>query len=174
METIFARRSVRSYSSQPVSEAQINGLIRAAMAAPSAGNEQPWEFVVVRERSLLEAVMAVHPYAAMLRQAPAAIVVCADPRRGKYPFDYWIQDCAAAAQNMLLAATGEGLGACWLGVYPQPERVAALRRIFSIPEPVVPFCVVAVGHPAQPQTAVDRFDPARIHYEQWRQPGSVG
>lgn len=168
MEAIFTRRSVRSFSGQTVSEEQVMRLIKAAMAAPSAGNEQPWDFLVVRERRLLEAVTEVHPYANMLKEAPAAIVVCADPRRGKYPFDYWIQDCAAATQNILLAAAGDGLGTCWLGVYPQPERVEGLRRIFAIPEPVVPFSIVAIGYPALPPKPVDRFDAARIHYEKWQ------
>ena len=92
----------------------------AAMAAPSAGNEQPWEFIVVHERAALEEITQFHQYSQMLKEAPVAIIVCADPGRSKYPFDYWIQDCAAATA---------GLGTCWLGIYPQPERVEALRQM---------------------------------------------
>ena len=103
----------------------------------------------------------------MLREAPVAIVVCADINRSKYPFEYWIQDCAAAIQNILLAATSAGLGTCWLGIYPQPERVEALRRIFALSDHVVPFAVVAIGHTAKPSRMADRFDKTRVHYEKW-------
>jgi nitroreductase len=137
------------------------------MAAPSAGNQQPWEFIVVHNCSNLEEITKIHEYSQMLKQAPAAIVVCADPSRNKYPFDFWMQDCAAATQNILLAAVSAGLGACWLGIYPQPERVEGLRRIFAVPEHIVPFAVIALGYPAKPPRVIDRFDMQRVHNEKW-------
>lgn len=167
MEVIFTRRSIRKYTAQPVAEEAVMRLLAAAMAAPSAGNQQPWQFVVVRDRAALDAITRINPYAQMLREAPVAIVVCADLGRSKYPVDYWVQDCAAATQNILLAAAAMGLGTCWLGIYPDPERVAGLRRLFATPEGIVPFAAVAVGHPAQTPGPADRFDKGRIHYEQW-------
>ena len=167
MDAIIARRSVRNFTNQSVSEEQLTQLLKAAMAAPSAGNEQPWEFIVVHDRGALEEITQVHQYSQMLKEAPVAIVVCADPRRGKYPFEYWIQDCAAATENILIAAVTAGLGACWLGIYPQPERVIALRRIFSVPEPIIPFSVVAIGYSVKKMRPSDRFDATRIHQENW-------
>ena len=167
MDAIFTRRSIRRYADLPVDAAAVEKLLAAAVAAPSAGNEQPWEFIVVTDKATREEITKVHAYSQMLKQAPVAIVVCADPARSRYPFEYWVQDCAAATQNILLAAAALGLGTCWLGVHPVPERVAGVRRILAIPEPIVPFAIVAVGHPAEQPGRVDRFDPARIHRERW-------
>ena len=167
MEAIFTRRSIRRFTNEPVTQEQITSLLQAAMTAPSAGNQQPWEFIVARERAPLEEVTTFHHYSEMLKEAPAAIIVCADVKRSKYPFDYWIQDCSAATQNMLLAAVSAGLGTCWLGIYPQPERVEGVRRIFGIPESIVPFAIVAVGYPARVPRRPSQFDETRIHQEKW-------
>lgn len=167
MEAIFTRRSIRRYTDKPVAEETVTKLLEAAMAAPSAGNEQPWEFIVVTDRAALEQITQVHAYAHMLKQAPVAIAVCSDLARSKYPVDFWIQDCAAATENILLAAASLGLGTCWLGVYPNTERVAGVRRIFAIPDTVVPFAIVAVGHPAEQPEKANRFDKNRIHKEKW-------
>lgn len=167
MEAIFTRRSIRRYADLPVDADTVEKLLAAAMAAPSAGNEQPWEFIVVTDQAAREEITRIHPYSQMLKQAPVAIVVCADKARSRYPVDYWIQDCAAATQNILLAAAALGLGTCWLGVHPVPERVAGVRRTLGIPEPIVPFAIVALGHPAEKPGKVDRFDPTRIHSEKY-------
>jgi Nitroreductase len=167
MEAIFNRRSVRSYTDRPVTEEAVAKLLAAAMAAPSAANEQPWEFIVVTEPAERNRITEVHPYSQMLRQAPVAIIVCADLARSKFPLDFWVQDCAAATENILIAAAALGLGTCWLGVHPAAERVEGVRRIFAIPESVVPFAIVAVGHPAEPAGKADRFDARRIHYAKW-------
>ncbi len=165
MDFIMTRRSIRAYTDRPVSEESVTQLLRAAMAAPSAKNQQPWHFVVVRDRDLLEAIARSTPYSGMTRDAQLAVVVCAaaderDP-------GYWPQDCAAATENLLLAANTLGLGAVWLGFYPLPERVEALRGLLGIPEDVVPFSVVPVGYPAEHPARVDRFDPQRIHSDRW-------
>lgn len=166
MNAIFKRRSIRNYTGEQVSDAEVEALLRAAMAAPSAGNEQPWEFVVIRDRAAMEGIMAVHPYSAMLKEAPVAICVCGDLEREKYE-GFWVQDCSAATENLLVAAADMGLGTCWLGVHPRAEREKGIAELLGIPAHVVPFAVIAVGRPAQTAASADRFDPSRIHRERW-------
>jgi nitroreductase len=161
LEAIHTRRSIRTFDGAPVSPEQIEVLLRAAMAAPSAGNAQPWRFVVVTDRAILDRIPDIHPYAAMARTAPAGILVLGDASLEKYP-GYWVLDCAAAIQNLLLAARATGLGAVWTGVYPTSERVAAFSRLFALPGHVTPHSFVVVGHPAQEPGPVDRFNPSRV------------
>jgi len=166
IEAIFTRRSIRAYTDRPVGEDLIELLLRAAMAAPSAGNQQPWQFVVVDDRATLDAIPAYHPYSAMLRQAPVAVVVCGDG--GKEGLGaYWPQDCSAATENLLLAAHARGLGAVWLGVYPEADRIARTRELLGLPEAITPFCIVAIGYPAERPGPADRYDPARVHRNRW-------
>lgn len=164
LTAIHARRSIRDFTPEPVSEIQLEILLRAAMAAPSAGNAQPWEFVVVREAAMRQRVAEIHPYAKMAPKAPLGVLVCGDISREKYP-GFWPQDCAAAVQNLLLAATSQGLGTVWTGIYPVEERVAAFRTLFHLPERLVPFSFIPVGYPKEDKPQVDRFDESRIHFE---------
>jgi nitroreductase len=166
MEAILTRRSVRQYTSEPVSEQTIQALLQAAMSAPSAGNQQPWQFIVIDARQMLDAIPGVHPFARMLQQAPLAILVCGDLTRERGP-GFWVQDCSAATQNLLLAARAQGLGAVWLGVYPREERIAGLRELLGLPEHVVPLALVSIGHPASEQRVVDRYDEGRVHRNRW-------
>ncbi|HHY61000.1 MAG TPA: nitroreductase family protein [Clostridia bacterium] len=166
MDVIFERRSIRRFTAERVSDDQVKKLLQAAMAAPSAGNQQPWEFIVVRDKATFEKIMQVHPYSSPLREASVAIVVCGDTSRERHP-GYWVQDCSAATQNMLLEAQYLGLGAVWLGVYPVEERVLGLRNLFKLPPAVIPLCVVAVGYPAEKKGRVDRYDEGKVHYEKW-------
>lgn len=166
MEAILTRRSVRRYTDEPIDAGLIDELLDAAMHAPSAGNEQPWHFVVITERTLLDAVPSFHPYAVMLRHAPAAVLVCADTRLDRYE-GCWVQDCAAATQNLLLAAHARGLGAVWVGIHPRSEREAGMRALLGIPAEVVPFALVPLGHPAERPGRVARFDAGRIHTNGW-------
>ena len=166
LKFIQTRRSIRQYRDTPVSAEQVETLLRAAMAAPSAGNQQPWAFVVIRERATLEKVHEFHPYAGPLRTAALGILVCGDLSREKYK-GHWIQDCSAATQNLLLAAAGIGLGTCWLGVHPQPEREAGCRKLLNLPKHVVPFAMVSVGVPDEEKGPADYYDPARVHHEMW-------
>jgi len=165
-DPVLARRSIREYTNAPVSDEHLERLLRAAMAAPSAGNQQPWRFVVVTQRETLVGITRVHPYARMLAEAPVAIVVCGDPAAGKWP-DFWEQDCAAAVENVLIEAQILGLGAVWLGVHPLAERVEGIRALLGMPAEVVPFAIVAVGHPAKTKPQAERFDPERVHRERW-------
>ncbi|MDH4162910.1 MAG: nitroreductase family protein [Nitrospirota bacterium] len=168
MEAIFSRRSIRVYTPKPVPGSLVTELLRAAMAAPSAGNEQPWHFIVITERELLDAIPKFHPYSAMLKHASVAILVCGDPTKEKHK-GYWVQDCSAATENLLLAATAKGLGAVWTGIYPTEDRVAGMRKLLNLPEHIIPLSLVPIGYPGElklPDHA-DRFDPGRVHKERW-------
>jgi nitroreductase len=166
MKAILERRSIRKYTGEPVSDADIKDLLKAAMAAPSAGNGQPWEFIIVNERQLLTEITKVHPYSAMLLEAPMAIIVCGNLNYERFK-GFWVQDCSAATENILIAAQSKGLGTVWLGVYPVEERIDAIRKIFSIPEHIVPLNVIAVGHPAEKKQPADRYDESRIRFNKW-------
>jgi len=166
MEVILTRRSIRKYTAQPVSEGLVKEVLEAAMAAPSAGNEQPWQFVVLRNRQTMNEVPKIHPYSQMIKEAPVAILVCGDLKLEKHP-GYWVQDCSAATENLLLAAWARGLGTVWLGVYPREERVAGLRKLLGLPEHIVPFALIPVGYPAESKPRAERYDPAKVHLERW-------
>lgn len=166
MEGIFTRRSIRKYTGAPVSDEQVTELLRAAMAAPSAGNQQPWAFVVVRDRRVLGVIAEANPYGGMAREASVAIVICADMTRDQRP-GFWAQDCAAATQNLLLAANGLGLGAVWCGTYPREERMGPIAQVLGLPEHIIPFAVVPVGYPAERPAPANRYDPDRVHFDRW-------
>ncbi|MBN2449939.1 MAG: nitroreductase family protein [Lentisphaeria bacterium] len=169
LTTIHRRKSVRTYTGAPVTETQLDVILRAAMAAPTAGNAQPWAFVAVTRRESLEALAQGLPYGKMLAQAGAAIVVCgvSDKALPGEAAQFWVQDCSAAAQNILLAAEGTGLGAVWIGVYPFQERIRAVRDACAIPETVTPLCVISLGHPAGSEQPKEKFDPGSIHRDAW-------
>ncbi|MFH0914882.1 MAG: nitroreductase family protein [bacterium] len=166
MEAILTRRSIRRYTDKPVSDDLVTELLRAAMAAPSAQNQQPWQFVVVRDKDLLEGLAAAQPYAGMTRDAQVAVVICGDLRREKSP-GFWVQDCAAATENLLIAANAAGLGAVWTGTYPREERVANVRALLDLPDHIIPFAVVPIGYPAEHPAPAERFDARRIHNDRW-------
>jgi len=166
IEAIMTRRSIRKYTGTSLAEETIAQLLRAAMSAPSSKNEQPWVFVVIDDRQLLNEIPKFHPYAGMISTAPVAILICADERRFLSE-EIWIQDCAAATQNMLLAAHGMELGAVWLGVYPRRERVEGVTRLLSLPEPIIPFSLVVAGYPAEQKPPVNRYDESRVHRNGW-------
>ena len=166
-EAIPTRRSIRKYTDEPVSDEDLQRILAAAMAAPTARNTQCWRFVAINDRALLEAIPAVHPYAGMAARAPLAVLVCADARVAFQPDGYWVEDASAAIQNMLLAARALNLGTVWCGVHPVPERVAGMRKLFRLPEEIRPLGLVVIGHPAQPFSREDRYDPEKIHYNGW-------
>jgi len=166
LEAISTRRSVRSFTSKPIAKEIVEELLRAAMSAPSAGNEQPWQFVVMDDRRMLDRIIDVNPNAKMCKEAQAAILVCGDTSKEKYP-GFWVQDCSAAAQNILLAAHDKGIGSVWTGIYPIKERVEGFRKLLGLPENVVPFCLVPLGYPAKQAPQVDRFQRDRVHHNGW-------
>jgi len=165
-EVIHTRRSVRTFTSQAVPPQALEELLAAAMQAPSAGNEQPWQFVVIDDRRILDAIPQISPYAPMCRVAPLAVLVCGDMREAHHA-GYWVQDCSAATENLLLTVHDLGLGAVWTGVYPNQERVASFRELLNLPEEIVPVALVAIGVPADRAESVPRFNPSRIHRNGW-------
>ncbi len=166
LQAIFTRRSVRDFKTDPVSDNDVKSLLRSAMQAPSAANEQPWHFVIITDPEKLQAITEFHPYADMLKEAPLAILVCSD-RKLEKKRARWLQDCSAATENILLAAHAMGLGAVWLGIFPESDRVFGMQGLLDMPEGVRPVALVAVGHPASTPKPVDRYDESRIHYNQW-------
>ena len=166
LDAILSRRSIRKYTAQPVSEEVIKELLEAAMAAPSAGNEQPWHFVVMDDRGILDEIPKFHPYSRMLEEAPMAILVCGDLELQKYE-GYWVQDCSAATENLLIAAQAKGLGAVWLGVYPIEERVVGFRKLLGVPDHVIPFALISIGYPAEQKIRADRYDSTRVRRNRW-------
>lgn len=166
LDAIFSRRSIRQFTEQPVTEEQIETLLRAAMSAPSAANRQPWQFVVINDRSILSAITSFHQYSLMLRQSPIAILVCGDCNRA-YERGYLMLDCSAATQNILLAAHALGLGAVWLGIYPREQRITGMRNLLKLPDNIEPIALVAIGHPAEQKPREDRFDQGKIRYNNW-------
>ena len=167
MKEIMLRRSVRKFKNEPVSDQMLEKLLRAAMRAPSAGNEQPWEFVVIRDREQLDQMLATNRYYGPLQSAPCAIVVCGNKQRQVYPADFWPQDCAAATQNLLIEAQHLGLGAVWQAAFPDPKRVGRVSAQLELPEHVLPLNVIAVGYPEEIPEPMDTYQPDRIHYEKW-------
>ena len=166
MEAILKRRSIRRFTNQPIAKEDIYSLLHAAMMAPTARNCQEWEFVVVRNKETFKKMMHIHPHAKMLEQADCALVVCGNTQREHAP-GYWMADCGAATQNILLAATSLGIGSVWLGVYPNEERMAGVAKILGLPDHVKPLNIIALGYPDEKKEDVDRFDPAKIHEEKW-------
>lgn len=166
MDTIRTRRSIRDYLTKSIEEQKVEMMLAAGMQAPSAGNQQAWQFVVIDDRQLLDKIAVIHPYATMCRQAPLAIMVCGDLRLEKHR-DYWVQDCSAATQNMLLTACDLGLGAVWAGIYPRQDRVEAMKTLLKLPEQVIPLSLVVVGYPARPVEPINRFRADRVHRNGW-------
>ena len=166
MEVILTRRSIRKYVDKPIDENILKKLINAGVSAPSAGNQQPWHFVVIDDKNIFDEILQFHPNAKMLKQCQKAILICGDLNLEKFK-GYWLLDCSAATQNMLLAAHTMGLGSCWLGVYPRVERIKGIQKIFSMPENIIPFSLIALGYPDEKHGPVSRYEEARIHYNKW-------
>lgn len=164
MNVIYQRRSIRKYTDEHVSDEKIKEILRAGMNAPSAKNQQPWEFIVVRDMSRFEKLMEVHQYSRMINESNAAIIVCGNTEKTGVK-DYWIQDCAAATQNILLEIENQGLGGVWLGITPMEERVKAIKESFNVNEPLEPFSVIVFGYKGEEKPANDNFHEDKIHYE---------
>ena len=164
LDIIFARRSIREYREMEVEEEKIIMLLKAAMAAPSSRDRKPWHFVVVKDKNKFKELSKVHPYADMLPGAGCAIAVCGDTRISP---DYWVQDCSAATENLLIAAVGLGLGAVWLGVHPREERESAIKRVLGIPDHVGVLSLISIGYPGEHKPPRTQYDPERVHRERW-------
>lgn len=147
---------------------KLNLILHAAMQAPSAGNQRPWEFIVIRKKETLKELSKLSPYAFCLARAPMAIVLVANEDRLKFP-ENWEQDMSTAAQNILLEAVNLGLGAVWLGIAPLEDRMIYVKEILKLQTSLKPFCAIPIGYPENPDanSFIDRFDPGRIHFESY-------
>ncbi|KYK32033.1 MAG: NADH dehydrogenase [Thermoplasmatales archaeon SG8-52-3] len=166
IEAILTRRSVRTYKNKKISDEIINDLINVGFSAPSAGNQQPWHFIILDDSKIINKITDFHPYSKMLPGAQIAIIVCGDleieTNKG-----FWVQDCSAATENILIAARAKGLGSCWLGLFPREDRVLGIRKLLKIPENVIPLSLISLGYPAVKQDKVNRYNSARIHKNKW-------
>lgn len=166
IKTIFKRRSVRKFKDEPIQDEELGLLLQCAMAAPSANNLKSWHFVVVTKREYLNQLGEIHPHGKMLAQAPAAILICGDillqPTIG-----YLALDCAAATQNVLLAATALKIGSVWLGVYPREQRMNDIKALLNIPEHIVPIALVVLGYADEKKASNNPWTPEKIHYNKW-------
>lgn len=163
LDIIFSRRSIREYSGEPVSEEDVESLLKAAMAAPSASDRKPWHFVVVTDKSVLKALADAHPYGKMISTAEVGIAVCGAPAIS----DWWVQDCAAATENILIAVEALGLGGVWLGCHGRPEREQAVRNVLDIPDEIGILSLLSIGRPGVKKEARTQYNPARIHRNGW-------
>ena len=166
LNAIHSRRSIRQYLDRHLPEELIQKLLAAAMQAPSARNQQPWHFVVIDERKTLSEIASLLPNAWMTTNAPLAILVCADLTWEKSE-GYWVVDCSAAVENMLLAAHALGLGAVWCGVYPRDKRMEGLRQLAGLPKNVIAHSLVVLGYAAEQIPAEDRYRPERVRRNHW-------
>lgn len=168
LEGLLTRRSVRQFvSGKTVSKETIKDILNVAMHAPSAVNHQPWEFIVIEERSTIDAMMELHPHASFLKDASLAIITCGNTER-QYKDGHWLTDSVAATQNLLLAVHEKGLGACWCGIFPDPERMEKFSDVLDLPEHVRPMALTVIGHPAtDPKQPENRYDETKVHWERW-------
>jgi nitroreductase len=168
LTVIHSRKSVRNFTGEGVTAEQLDILLRAGMCAPTAVNMQPWSFVVVTSRSMLDSLADGLPFAKMLYKAGAAIIVCAIPEKA---FDkrteYAIIDCSLASENILLAAEAIGLGAVWTAAYPYDDRAGFVRKVLNIPQDIIPLNVIPIGHPTGEDKPKDKYKPENIHKEKW-------
>jgi nitroreductase len=168
IKVILNRKSVRDYTGAGIEPEIIDIIVHSAMAAPSSRNLQPWNFIVITDKKTLDLLADGLPYAKMLYQAGAAIVVCGTPDNSEAELsDYWVQDCSAATQNILLAIEALGLGGVWTGVFPRQSRVAYVKKILSLPDEVIPLNVIPIGHPVKVENPKNKFDHKKIHYDKW-------
>ena len=165
-QALVSRRSIRSYTTKKIPKTTVDEIIKAAMHAPSANNQQPWEFIVIDSPSLLGKIPSFSPHAQMSKNAPLGILVCG--KIENIPSEhFWPQDCAAATQNLLLAAHSHGIGSVWTGVYPKQEIMKGFSDLFSLPKSIIPFAYIVLGYPEKKPFPKERFIKEKIHYNQW-------
>ena len=169
INNIMTRTSIRQYTDEPVSKENIETMLRAGMAAPTAVNRQPWHFVVINSKEKLAELAGDNPRGGMLKQAALAIVVCGNmdkalPGPGQ---GFWVQDCSAATENILLAANALGLGAVWTGLFPDENRAASVAKVLKLPQTFIPLCTILIGHPAEHPQPKDKWKPENVSYNEF-------
>ena len=167
LQAIKTRRSIRNYTSEPISRQHMRQLLEAAMHAPSAANQQAWHFIVIDDRKTLDAIPDFHPYCAFIKKAPAAIVLCGNMLEERFNGMFWAQDCSAATQNLLLAAHSLGLGGVWLAVYPIQVRINGLRKLLNMPEHLIALNIVSLGYPERENREVERYDATKVTWNRF-------
>jgi nitroreductase len=166
MKAILGRRSIRKFKGEYIPDEDVKKFLEAAMAAPSACNQQPWHFIVVRDKVTHAKIMEIQPYTRMLEKASLAILVCADPDLQTCR-SYWVQDVSAATENILLAVHGMGYGATWCGLYPNDDPVWKIRELLGLPKNVVPLNIIVIGVPDEEKPPSNRYNEERVHHEKW-------
>jgi len=164
IKNILNRKSVRQYTSQSVEKEKIDTILKAGMASPSAVNLQPWELVLVTDKKILNEIAQKHPYASFTKNASVAIVVCGNSEISP---DYWVQDCSAVTENILLATESLGLGAVWCGIYPNRDRLSEIQKILKLPKNIVPLSLIPVGYPKGENLPKQKYNPSKIHINSW-------
>lgn len=163
IDLIKRRRSIRSYTSEHVSESEIRQLLEAAMAAPSANNKRPWHFIIAQGEEIKTRLAQTHRWSGMIAEAALAIVVCGEKDHSRH----WVEDTSAATENLLLAATALNLGAVWIGIHPDSGREAYVREVLGIPDEIGVLCLVAIGRPAEHKPPREGYNVNRIHRDHW-------
>lgn len=168
MKTIDIRRSIRKFRDQPIEAAKVDRLLRSGMQAPSAGNQQPWEFIIAEERAIKEKLSIMSPYSAAAKDAPLVIVVLGNIERTRFP-ENLEQDLGACTQNILLEAVEQGLGATWMSACPQKKRMQCIKEVFKLPDNIMPYCIIVIGYPKHDDDNkfIDRYDSTRIHISKY-------
>ena len=166
LDTIYDRRSIRKYQEKPVEEKLLNEILKAGIYAPSAVNKQPWHFVVITDKEVMRDIKNLHPYASSLQTAPVAIMVCGDTNL-EFAQNFYLTDCAAVTENILLAAKWLGLDTCWMGIYPWEKTMKDFSDYFKLPENIKPYSLIAVGYGTETKSRPDRFDESKIHINKW-------
>ncbi len=165
---IMTRRSIRDYTSHPVSEDLVKLLVEAGMSAPSAFNERTTEFIVINDRKILDEIFNLNTKAVQIKKAAVAIMICGNQAKEKFAGKgYWQLDGSVAAENILVAAHAVGLGAVWTAIYPYEDRMAAVKKLLGLPEQVQPLCIIPIGYPAEKKFRENRFEPGRYHQNKW-------
>lgn len=166
MKLLFERRSIRKYTEESIPKELIQMILEAGLAAPSAADRRPWHLTVITDRQTLDSLAETNPFGKMLKAAPVAILVCGDQSRMREGAgrDFWVQDCAAVTQNMLLAIQALGLGGVWLGQHPIEERQKGAKEVLQLPENLIPFCLIPFGYPAESKEARTRYEDSRVFW----------
>lgn len=168
LKEIFERRSVRKYETKSVSDEIVRDMLEAGMSAPSAVAKDPWEFIVVRDKAILDRIAGALPNGKMLKEAAIGILVCGDISKAHDNAEsYMLQDCSAAIENILLAASMMGLGGVWLGVHPREERILFMKTLFELPENIMPVSMLSIGWPSEKPAARSRYDEVKVHRDKW-------
>ncbi|MBQ3624092.1 MAG: nitroreductase family protein [Prevotella sp.] len=169
INNIMTRTSVRQYQDKAVEQDKVETMLRAGMAAPTAVNKQPWHFIVVNDKAILEKIAEINPNKRMLKTAPLGIIVCGNLEKALSgdAQQYWIQDTSAATENILLAAHGLGLGAVWTALFPNKNRYEPLRELLGIPEHIMPLNIIIIGYPAESPTPKDKWKPENVSYNKF-------